>query len=235
MNAAQNEQVELLSKLALSGGAYAWNSAPIGDAESVAEDPVFRIERPLEAFRRASLEAATRRDNLLLVEGARAPHLGASSWRAAAPANPFDGRRGTPRESEQTDHKIVQMLDRIAKKMDKAKRQRADEAEARRRERRENGEHEERGSSQVQGDAHDRAAAFDVAAQFLPLGQEVLKSWQGWLYQFTDQFNPKVRAELDNLQAFLARVKGRTKYDELSRRDKRELEQIVVRLAEAEA
>jgi hypothetical protein len=103
-NQNQNAQIETACTLARQGGHYKWSAVPISDASSTAEDPVFRVIHPQESFRREALAAAQRRDDLLLVEGARAPHLSAESWEANAPRNALVGER------------IVALLDRLSKK-----------------------------------------------------------------------------------------------------------------------
>ena len=82
MNSGQNQQIELLSKLALQGGGYSWNSTPISDSSS--EDPNFCISWPEEAQRRESLAAALRRDNFLLARALCAGRRVRRNWTAHA-------------------------------------------------------------------------------------------------------------------------------------------------------
>ena len=83
MNSGQNQQIELLSKLALQGGGYSWNSTPISDSSS--EDPNFCISWPEEAQRRERLAAARRRDNFLLAE----PFVRAEEYGETGPRTPY--------------------------------------------------------------------------------------------------------------------------------------------------
>lgn len=83
MNSGQNQQIELLSKLALQGGGYSWNSTPISDSSS--EDPNFYISWPEEAQRRERLGAARRRDNFLLAE----PFVRAEEYGETGPRTPY--------------------------------------------------------------------------------------------------------------------------------------------------
>ncbi len=99
MNSGQNQQIELLSKLALHGGGYAWNAIPISDASSP-EDSSFEISQPLSKFVQESHAAARRRNSALLVEPYDDPNVKTEEYSGVGPRNPYMEPAGVVRTAE---------------------------------------------------------------------------------------------------------------------------------------
>ena len=253
----QNRQIETLTKMALAGGAYSWNSVPISDSE--AEDPRFYISQPQEPLRKAMLAAARRRDNELLAE----PHVETKEYAGQGPRNPYTtparvvpydprgtGPRGiagtmtleTPEEiispgpaglkevaGGGEGEKLLAQLDALSRKMLKRKKGSRDNNNKTRTAAEWEKERDRQVSSRVAG---DRSPAMDVSA-VLPFDSEVLQHWHKWLYsKITSQ--SVQRRNLDHLHEFLARVKGGRKFGELHWKDKQELAEIMRCMVEAE-
>ena len=64
----------------------------------------------------------------------------------------------------------------------------------------------------------------------MPLDQEILGSWHGWLAKHYEPLNP----QLSRLKDFLNRVKAGKRFCDLDWREKDELRGIVGRMVEAE-
>jgi hypothetical protein len=242
----QNAQIELLSKMALQGGGYSWNAFPISD--SSAEDPNFYISQPMETERREALAAARRRDNAMLVNPYENPRVKTEEQSGVGPRTPYRVPAGVvpaskgenltarlkpgPRTFRENfgsgeGQKLLAQLDKLARRMEKCKRSGDKQTEA---------EHEawvrERDRQESTRVASDRGTAFDVSP-IMPLENEVLQHWHGWLYgKIDNQYSQ--RRNLDRLKEFLRRVKGGRKFGDLHWKDKEELAEIMRCMVEAE-
>src|SRR5260370_8611371 len=123
----------------------------------------FQTVRPEEDFRRESLAAARRQNNLLLVE----PYLSLESWESNGPRNAL--------KAEVAGDKILALLDRMIRKSKKRSR------DEQKRDRDANVHENER---YVAG---DRTAAFDAV---MPLDGEILCTWHASLLTKTTQSGP---------------------------------------------
>jgi hypothetical protein len=247
-HAGQNQQIETQTRLALYGGGYSWNSVPISD--SSAEDPRFYISQPEEGLRKEALAAARRRDNALLLEPL-ANAEGAGKYGEAGPRSaltvpasvpPYEEGRRTYEEGKQPGprsfrenfgsgegKRLIEQLDRMARRMQKRKRSGDNNAKTRTAAEWEAERDRVVNSRPMAG---DRSSAFDVSA-VLPLESEVLQHWHRWLYtKITSQ--SVQRRHLDRLHEFLRRVKGGRKFGDLHWQEKEELAEICRCMVEAE-
>ena len=261
MNAGQNRQIESISKLALRGKGYSWNSIPISDSQS--EDPSFHISQPQESLRQEMLASARRRDSMLLSEA----HVPTKENAKAAPRDPYttpasvvpheegehlsltnprpdrfesfagSGEELLDRLAGMSDEELIDVLDRMSRK----KRKRSRDERAPHGANRPSAYVGQSGVMRQEDDEDDRTGrereqhvSNDRAAAFdraMPLDGEILFTWNGWLRKEISQYG-KAMPYFKALTGFLERAKAGRRFCDLSARERDLLGRIVKQIVQ---
>jgi hypothetical protein len=239
----------MLTGLALKGGAYSWNAVPISDGDP--EGKSFQTARPLTALQSASAQVSPHLNELVTAE----THVPTRAYAAVGPWSPYSapsravpstpGRHLTQQLKPRTDKGPLAGLS--SNEFADAMIDLFDSIDKRRRMRDERALHgpsevikqqqDDRDDDDVEAHGHTKVAndRRQVALDFMPLEQERMGAWLGWLTKKVQVPNDTSASYWHGLRAFLQRGVGRKKFDELNRHEKTCIRLLVQKIVGANA